>query len=136
MVADCKRAPSPLLLEGMAQFNRGDYFVCHETFEELWLAENGEVRRFYQGVLQIAAALHHVQRGNERGALSLLRSGPELLRPFAPVCQGVDVEGLLVEAESIRRGLETQGLAVTRAAKPRPRIRLRSPGQERGSPVR
>lgn len=38
-------APPPLLLEGIAQFNRGEYFEQHETLEILWRAEARPVRR-------------------------------------------------------------------------------------------
>ena len=30
------------LLEGIGQFNRGEYYECHETLEEIWMHEQGE----------------------------------------------------------------------------------------------
>ena len=65
--------PAPrLLLRGIEQFNRGDYFEQHETLEELWNAESRKVRRLYQGILQIGVAMHHVKRGNHHGAVYML----------------------------------------------------------------
>src|SRR5918992_5322278 len=32
----CDDPPPPLLREGIAQFNRGEYFEQHETLEVLW----------------------------------------------------------------------------------------------------
>ena len=78
----CSRSPSPTLLAAVRQFNEGRYFACHETLEELWIAEPGELRRLYQGMLQVGVGLHHLQQGNERGALSLLDKGTQLLRLF------------------------------------------------------
>ncbi|MBI4469046.1 MAG: DUF309 domain-containing protein [Acidobacteria bacterium] len=48
-------------LKGIALFNDGDYFEAHEAWEELWLVSTGEEKRFLQGLIQCAAALHHIQ---------------------------------------------------------------------------
>lgn len=111
----CDRHPSPELLVGVRQFNDGEYFACHETLEELWLAEGGELRGFFQGVLQVGVGLYHLQRGNERGALLLLARGTELLRPFSPECLGIDVAGLVGGAEKVLTTLEILGLEGTQA---------------------
>ncbi|HXH26009.1 MAG TPA: DUF309 domain-containing protein [Vicinamibacterales bacterium] len=90
----------PLLLEAIAQFNRGEYFEQHETLERLWRAETGPVRRLYQGILQIGVAFFHLRRGNFHGTVVMLERGLANLRPFAPVCQSVDVARLVAAAES------------------------------------
>ena len=41
---ECDESPPPRLLEGIAQFNRGEYFEQHETLELLWRAEPRTVR--------------------------------------------------------------------------------------------
>jgi hypothetical protein len=122
------------LLVGVRQFNDGEYFACHETLEELWLAEKGAIRRFYQGVLQVGVGLYHLQRGNEKGALILLAKGKELLRPFAPLCLGIDVARLLCGAEEVLQTLQTLGLPRTQALAPRlfPRIRVIGEAEETG----
>lgn len=40
-------------------------------------------RRFYQGLLQIAVACHHLSRGNLRGAILLLGEGRSALQTVA-----------------------------------------------------
>jgi hypothetical protein len=60
---------------GVALFNAGEYFEAHEVWEELWLAAAGEERTFLQGLIQVAAALHHFGRGNLLGMRSLLAAG-------------------------------------------------------------
>jgi predicted metal-dependent hydrolase len=87
-----------LLLEGIAQFNRGEYFEQHETLEILWRAEARPVRRLYQGILQIGVAFHHLRRLNHHGVVYMLTRGPMYLEPFAPHCQTVDVAALLDDA--------------------------------------
>ena len=94
----CDEPPPPLLLEGVAQFNRGEYFEQHETLEILWRAERRPVRRLYQGILQIGVAFHHLRRLNHHGVVYMLTRGSMYLGPFVPTCQRVDVRGLLADA--------------------------------------
>ena len=75
----CGEVPTAELLGAIDQFNRGEWFECHETLEELWVGEKGELKDFYQGVLQLAVALHHWRNGNLKGALILLKSGSDCL---------------------------------------------------------
>src|SRR4030088_1655010 len=94
----CQESPPPLLLAGIAQFNSGEYFEQHETLELLWRAEQREVRRLYQGILQIGVAFHHLRRLNHHGTVYMLTRGSMYLAPFAPRCQRVDVAALLEAA--------------------------------------
>jgi uncharacterized protein len=94
----CHEPPPPQLLEGIAQFNRGEYFEQHETLELLWRAEPRELRRLYQGILQIGVAFHHLRRLNHHGTVYMLTRGSMYLQPFAPRCQRVDVASLLAAA--------------------------------------
>ena len=97
----CDEPPPPRLLAGVAQFNRGEFFEQHETLEDLWRSEPREVRRLYQGILQIGVAMYHVQRRNHHGAVYMLTRGSDYLRPFAPRCQTVDVAHLLDQAARV-----------------------------------
>ncbi len=91
--------PPPGFSLGIEQFNQGEFFECHETLEELWMAETRPIRRFYQGILQIGVAFHHLKAGRYRPVVTLLERGSGYLRPFVPACMGVDVAGLLAAAD-------------------------------------
>ena len=108
-MCECGESPRPLLQEGIAQFNRGEYFEQHETLELLWRVERREVRRLYQGILQIGVAFHHLRRRNYHGTVSMLTRGARYLIPFSPRCQGVDVETLLIDAMTALRAVEQLG---------------------------
>ncbi|MFN0070603.1 MAG: DUF309 domain-containing protein [Chloroflexota bacterium] len=105
----CGEAPSALFLHGIAQFNRREFFECHETLEVLWLAESDDVRFLYQGILQIGVGYLHLLRGNHHGAITKLRSGTVLLAYFGPRCLDVNVEKLLADAQAHLRELEALG---------------------------
>jgi predicted metal-dependent hydrolase len=105
----CDEPPPPALLEGIAQFNRGEFFEQHETLELLWRAESRTVRYLYQGILQIGVAFHHLRRLNHHGTVYMLTRGPGYLAPFAPRCQRIDVQALLDEAAAALREVERLG---------------------------
>jgi predicted metal-dependent hydrolase len=94
----CLESPPPSLLAGIEEFNRGQFFECHETLEALWLAEPRPIRRLYQGILQIGVAFYHLQAGRYRPVLTLLERGSDYLQPFAPQCMDVDVARFLSDA--------------------------------------
>jgi hypothetical protein len=105
METDCRKKPPSKLLEGIGQFNRGEYYDCHETLEEIWRDEQGKIRDLYKGILQIGVAIYHAQRSNLRGAMRLVSSAMVLLSPFAPECMGIDVAHLLQSAGRFREDL-------------------------------
>lgn len=105
----CTDSPSGALLQAFGEFNRAEWFECHETLEELWVGEEGEMRDFYQGVLQVAVALHHWREGNFGGAVRMLEGGTVYLRRVGKTCQQMDVSGLVVAADRMREELVRLG---------------------------
>jgi hypothetical protein len=82
----------PRFLKGIEEFNQGLFFECHETLEEIWLEEHGEERKFYQGIIQIAAGYFKLEQGVPAGAIKLWHTGLEKLEPYVPVYLGVNLE--------------------------------------------
>ncbi len=97
------------MLLAIRQFNSGQWYECHETLEALWLEEPGEVRDFYQGLVQIAIALHHWRNGNFNGALKLLDGGGGYLKRVATPCLWVDVAELIRQVTRVRDELQRLG---------------------------
>src|SRR6185312_1680671 len=97
---------------GRLAFNRGAYFEAHELWEEVWRALDAGARPVerlaVQGLIQIAAGLHHLQESRPRPAAELLRKGLAKLSAEAfPAMTNLrvgtlarDVAGLLVELEA------------------------------------
>lgn len=109
MKRKCDDSPPGQLLQAIREFNHREWFECHETVEDLWIGEEGEVRDFYQGIIQIAVALHHWRNGNFGGAVSLLKGGSGYLRRVAGKCQWVDIAALIADAARMRVTLEELG---------------------------
>ena len=56
----------------LALFNGEAWYEAHDAFEELWHETMGPDRPLLQGIVQIAVAHVHLERGNARGATVLL----------------------------------------------------------------
>ena len=107
--AACQGSLPALAVRGLELFNQGAYFEAHEELELAWRAERGPVRELYRGILQIAVAYYHIQRGNYRGAVKMFLRSRTWLGPFPDCCCGVDLAGLRrdyfrVEEELLRLG--------------------------------
>jgi predicted metal-dependent hydrolase len=89
------------MFDAIEQFNRGEYFEQHETFEELWIEEPRELRRLYQGILKVGAGFYKLRLGNYRGTVNHIRGGIAYLQRFDNVCLGVDVARLIQEATEV-----------------------------------
>jgi len=98
-----------LVLKGIIEFNKGEFYECHEYLEEAWMQEPGRVRFLYQGILQVGVGFYHLQNGNWRGATGLLRNGTARLKEFEPETLGIDVARLVRESERCLRELEELG---------------------------
>jgi len=99
----------PLFTEAIAQFNNGDYYACHDTLEAIWNDAWQSDRAFYQGILQIAVGLYHLQNRNWHGATILLGEGTSRLPAYLPDYQSIDVETLLEDSLEILRSVQLSG---------------------------
>lgn len=101
----CEEAPNVLVREGLRLFNLGQYYPCHDALEKAWFAEERPCRNLYQGILQLAIALHHIERGNFDGADKMLRRAINKFQRLPPTCQGIDAAGLLHACRSLQQTL-------------------------------
>ncbi len=84
--------------QGQIAFNRGEFFVAHERWEEAWLELKGSERLAVQGLIQIAAGLHHLKEGRGEPAARLLEKGAMKLSPDGSTTEllaGLRVTGLV-----------------------------------------
>ncbi len=49
-----------LVREGVELFHAGKFFAAHEAWEEVWRSTTPEPRDLFQGLVQLAAAFHHL----------------------------------------------------------------------------
>ncbi len=98
----------PRLADAIALFNQGEWYACHDRLEDLWHQCQGPDRQALQGLLQVAVAQLHLDRGNQRGATMLLGEGLGRLKPYGRCALGLDL-GPLLAALSLRLQALQQG---------------------------
>ena len=105
----CNATLPPQAMEGFHLFNAGKYFEAHEALEKAWIAEKGEIRNLYRGILQIAVAYLHILRGNYNGAVKVHARSQRWLKNWPSICRGVYVEELKTNAERVIREIQRLG---------------------------
>lgn len=89
------------LEHGIRLFNSGKFWHAHEAWELVWQRTPDDERLFFQGLIQLAAAYHHLAKGeNRNGYVNNLRKAGDKLRVFGPRYLGVDVAPLLGAIDS------------------------------------
>jgi hypothetical protein len=98
-------AQTNALRKGVLLFNHQLFFEVHEVLEAQWVNETGEEKRFFQGLIQLAVAFHHLGNNNLRGALSLLRDGMAKIAPHQPAFLGIELRDFLLNVQACRAEL-------------------------------
>jgi len=93
------------LLEGTELFNKKEFWHAHESWEELWLEAGTDLHQYLQGLIQLAAAYHHVKRGTTRGAVRLFDAALKRLEAFPVVHCGIDRSAAVAAAQRDRERL-------------------------------
>jgi hypothetical protein len=71
------------------RFNQGAFYEAHAALEPLWLERRQDPQdNFYKGLIQLAGALLHLQKGRPDPAATLFTRAHALLRPYAPPTNG------------------------------------------------
>jgi predicted metal-dependent hydrolase len=99
--------------EGMAAYDRGEWFEAHELLEPAWMGTDDlPERELYQGLIKLAAAHVHRERGNALGmAKNLTGARRRLATASADGAddQGLDLLDLLAAIDDRLGRLETVG---------------------------
>lgn len=106
---------------GIALFNAGRFFEAHEAWEEIWLKESGAEKSYLQGLIQLAAAFHHGQRANLRGAKSLLAAALAKLDECPDPHWGIAIAALRDDTKTWSEGMQAKDFPEIRLANQRGR---------------
>lgn len=105
-------------LEFIQHFNAREYWESHEVLEKAWLEHRDDPNStFYKGLIQLAASLYHVEKGNWKGAWSLHQSASGYLAQYPEKHLGIDTPLLLRGIREFIAGREKEG-SRTRAKRP------------------
>lgn len=108
-------------------FNRGEYYEAHDVLEDLWLAEGkgGANYGFYKGLIQLAGAFVHLQKGRLGPAVALFRLAEANFAQYPAGHAGIDLLEVAGVSEAWRSRVEGgAGLNPLGAAGGMPVVRL------------
>src|SRR5450631_4812477 len=80
---DLVLSPAETLVEAQRLLDEGLPFHAHEVLEAAWKAAPDAERDLWQGLAQLAVGLTHALRGNNLGAVTLLRRGAARISGYA-----------------------------------------------------
>ncbi len=97
-----------LFWEGIERFNAGRFYDSHDAWEEIWRSTTPEPRDLFQGLVQLAAGMHHVlDRGKPEPARRVLGKGRARLEAYAPRACGLDIEQVVEQVRAWEEWLAT-----------------------------
>ena len=91
------------LRDGLAAYDRGDWFLAHELLEPAWMGTKDLAEReLLQGLIKLAAAFVHAARSNPAGVAKNLRGARDRIAAgrTAGALVGVDTDVLLDRVEA------------------------------------
>lgn len=118
---DLALAPVETLAYAQDLLDRGLAFNAHEVLEAAWKNGPADEQALWQGLTQLAVGITHAQRGNVKGATTLLsRARAHLAQQDRPAPHAVDAAGLVDFADALIDDLSA-GADIT-APRLRPRL--------------
>ena len=103
--------------EGLAAYDRGDWFLAHELWEPAWMGTKDLAEReLLQGLIKLAAAFVHGARSNPAGVAKNLRGARERLVAGreARAALEIDVDGLVAAVDAFLNEPDDVPIAVPR----------------------
>lgn len=87
-------------------WERRRYFEAHECLEDVWHHAADGDEDFWQGVIQVAVACVHAQRGNPAGVVATCHKAQDRLEGYPDRHHGIDVAALRAFLEETAERLE------------------------------
>jgi predicted metal-dependent hydrolase len=117
---DLELTPAETLAYAQDLVDRGLAFNAHEVLEAAWKNGPDEEKALWQALAQLAVGITHVQRGNVKGAVTVLRrASARLAHEDKPAPHAVDIEGLVEYAEALIDDLTAHAEITPQGLRPR-----------------
>jgi uncharacterized protein len=104
------------LAEGLRCYQAREFFAAHEAWESVWLGAKEPEKTFLQGLIQVTAAFHHLQRNNLRGTASLLQAALGRLERYPSHFGGISLALLCDDIRECLQSLEAGAPELQRGA--------------------
>jgi predicted metal-dependent hydrolase len=102
------------LERGLQLIRDGEYFDAHEELEDEWREAATEERDFLQGLVHVAVAWLHAERGNRPGCERQLEKALRRLGAYGASHGGVDLDRVRDDVAHARERLLSGSLEFSR----------------------
>ncbi|AYF79458.1 DUF309 domain-containing protein [Nocardia yunnanensis] len=103
---DLDLPPTETLDYAQRLIDDGLAFNAHEVLEAAWKNGPFAEKSLWQGLAQFAVGLTHIQRGNSKGARTLLTRAAQRLTAYGPAPYDIDTAGLVACADALLTALD------------------------------
>ena len=116
---DLELSPLETLAYAQDLLDRGLAFNAHEVLEAAWKNGPDDERMLWKGLAQLAVGITHVQRGNGKGAVTVLRRASAGLALGGTPPYDIDIAGLVDYADALIDDLAADVTIAPERLKPR-----------------
>jgi uncharacterized protein len=117
---DLELPPAETLGYAQDLLDRGLAFNAHEVLEAAWKNGPDDEKTLWQALAQLAVGITHVQRGNVKGAITVLRrASAGLAETDKPAPYAIDVAGLVHYADALIDDLDAYTAITPERLRPR-----------------
>lgn len=103
---DLNLSPEGYLRYAQRLLDSGLAFHAHEVLEAAWKSAPEDERSLWQGLAQLAVGITHIQRGNIRGAVTVLKRAAGRIGESGREPYRIDAGGLVRCADALAKDLE------------------------------
>lgn len=102
--------------EAVELFDQERFFEAHEFLEYIWKSDEiaDADRDFWKGVTQVAVGCVHTQRGNDKGAVTLLERATRYMAPYPSRYHGIAADALAAAAIDLAAQVREHGASEQR----------------------
>jgi hypothetical protein len=117
---DLDLPPAETIAYAQDLLDRGLAFNAHEVLEAAWKNAPDDEMKMWQAMAQLAVGITHVQRGNVKGAITVLRrSSAGLAHEDEPAPYDIDIAGLVNYADVLIDDLAANASITPERLRPR-----------------
>jgi hypothetical protein len=116
---DLELTPADTLGYAQDLLDRGLAFNAHEVLEAAWKNGPADEKTLWQALAQLAVGITHVQRGNVKGAVTVLRRASAGLAVGDKAPHAIDVAGLVDYANMLIHDLDANAAITPDRLRPR-----------------
>ena len=93
--------------QGLQAFNRGDFYLAHEYFEDAWRETPDEVREFYRALLHLSGGYYRLTQNRAHAARKFFHRSLHWIGQFPNPYLSIDTSALIDHLDEIITAIDS-----------------------------